>query len=450
MRTLIVTFQLAVLSLGAFGQSLPASAPASAPAKRGDLAERYVDALHGFSIQPPANCERNREPSTSRLVTWIHRDGKTGAVDFTLTVQQIIETKDKIDLRVYSVALADKLKTDHRMKVEAATVIAVADRQAIDIRGLSAAGLWQRQVWVQAEAGRFLVFVGSGPADSKAQVVSTVEAVLSTARFTDPEAYRAARKPNLDRGGKLLAELKPEQIKAAIRPQQWYMLVSGQDKVGFVLRNEALARQRDIDGYQVTVWTFLQRAKEQPQLAKQVLFAGFDSKMDRWKEQRQVGGGESGTDGYAEDGAVIGDAVICGIERNGRIDQVKRSLPDVPYLPRAAGHLLPRLVDLTKPAAYAFATYTTSANDFDMRTFAIVAPEKIEIGGKTIEAIRATDQVAADAEELSVWLDDKGDVLRMELASWLTLEASTKADVVKAYPQAEAIIKATEKWASQP
>jgi hypothetical protein len=418
----------------------------SAPAV--ELDRRYIDPLHGFSIRPPAGAERARDPSTSRLVSWNLRE--KGNIVWTLAVQQFVETQDKIDLPAYSKALVDKLKSDGRLNVSSCTLTKVADKPAIDLCGTPAKlAFYQRQVWVQAEAGRFLVFQITGPQDMQAKLDDLLTASLVTAQFIDPQAAKAAREKSLAAGAELLKALTDQKMAAALHSQQWFVLqIKGKD-AGFILRSDSAGRIQDVDGFQVTVWKYVQVEKDKPFLSKEVLLASANAATERWKMQQQIGAGGAETQSVAEDGMRVDSRIVCSVDYAGKVSSQKRTIPDVPYLPRATGLLLPRLVDLGKPASYAFGTYVTESNDFDMRTFRVIGPEKVSQDGKVVDAIKCADQAAADSEEALLWLTDKGDLIRMEAPEGVVLQAATHEEVLRKFPSADTLLKATERWASQ-
>jgi len=103
--------------------------------------------------------------------------------------------------------------------------------------------------------------------------------------------------------------------------------------------------------------------------------------------------------------------------------------------------LLPRLVDLTKPAAYAFASYNSQLNTFDMRTFTVVGPQKITVNQSQVEAIKVTDQGAADTEPAVLWVNAKGLVLRMSTSDGLLMEAVPKTVIIQRFPKADDVAK---------
>jgi hypothetical protein len=102
-----------------------------------------------------------------------------------------------------------------------------------------------------------------------------------------------------------------------------------------------------------------------------------------------------------------------------------------------------RLVDLTKRTQYAFASYASLENNFDMRTFAILGTEKIATVRGEVQAVRATDQAAANADPATLWLTPDGKLLRMKTIDGLIMNASARAAVLRRYPTAAAVVAAS-------
>lgn len=416
---------------------------------------RYTDKLNGFSLRPPLATEQRREPSPSRLVRWIHRDDKTRAIDWTLSVIRLVEKKAEIDLKEYARALAAKLRADDSFQVDSAEVIQVAGKGAIDVRGVTGGmvRMWQRQVWIFARPRRFIILMISGPQGAKGKLQKIHQTVLDTVKLTDPLVTLAAEKKNLLRGRRFLASLRGRKLSAAAQ-MQWFVIRLKDQPVGWMLQTESLAKtkgpqgQKPVNGIEVKTWTMTKFPKDRLRLQRRVMFSSQDGQIERWHEVLQVGQGPSGTV-IKEDGIRQAELIVCTITQGGRQKTHKKTVPRDPnrprdeiYLPRAIGMILPRLLDLSKPAAYAFASYSSQINDFELRTVTVIGPERISIGDRRVDAVRATDVVGAN-EELATewWVDAKGLLLRMKSAGDLTVETSSRREIVKLIPAADKYIQ---------
>jgi hypothetical protein len=106
------------------------------------------------------------------------------------------------------------------------------------------------------------------------------------------------------------------------------------------------------------------------------------------------------------------------------------------------GTILPRLIDLSKPAGYAFASYSSQDNKFKLRTITVIGPEKITLDGRQIDAIHLTDVEEANEESASdLWVDAKGMPLRIKGPGWPDIETSTRDEIVVKIPESSKIIK---------
>jgi len=417
-----------------------------------ELGGRYVDPIHGFSLRAPLGTERTRDPSPSRLVTWSRREEKTNAVVWKLSVLRAVESSKTVEIEPYSRALAKKLRSEENFKIDSVEIKTFAGRPAIDLRGVTggAVRLWRRQVWVLARAGEFLVFIITGPVDAARQLGAICDKVLATLELTDPKAGQAQRLKSLENGKRLLAGLTDERMAAAIISQpQWYLLkLKGKD-VGFMRTMESIAKRDGVMGYEVITWVMFQQPKAQQRFGRRVMFTTADRQLERWNESLQTGKGKTARR-LSEEGIKQAEMIVCYISRGGAKLQTRKKMlePDAiraVYLPRAMGAMLWRLVDLTTPMTYAFATYNSSANSFDMRTFAVLGPERIDLLSRTLEAVRVTDRMAADAPTATLWVNGDGVLLRMKTSDGLLMEHSTRAAVLRRFPDARQQIDSSDR-----
>ncbi len=417
-----------------------------------ELAPRYTDSRHGFSLCPPAGTERTIETSPMRLATWRKRDAKTKAIAWTLSVLRASAGKEKVDLNAYSRGLVQSLLRKENFRVESAKVTKLSGKGAIDLSGVTGGRrrVWQRQVWVQAEPGRFIIVQLSGPAGMKAQLNTIFGKVLATLEIIDPKVAAASRKANLARGRKLLAELTDKKLAEILRTKpQWFLFRKKDKYIGFMKVVESPAKRENTNGCEVKVWLWLQKGfKGLPLRSKQIMFAAADRKTERWSRRVWVDLGK-GKIGYVRDenGIRQDNTITCKLEAGGRAKARTVVIPpgNIPiYQPKAINCLLWRLMDLKNKTGYAFAVYNTRANGFDMRTLTVVGPEQIELDGKKVEAVRVTDQAAEDAGAETTWLDSKGFPLRAGQGDVVVI-AVTRSEVLRKFPRAERTIASMNK-----
>lgn len=426
------------------------------------LGKRYTSMLRGFSFRTPAGAQRKRDLSRRRLMTWTGRDQASGAVAWTLTVLHVVDTKTvDVPLKEYKDRLVATLKKEEGFETEKAVLATVADRPAVDIRGMAGdLRFWQRQLWVllPAESGaattkpkappvrRFLIFRISGPLTIKAKLSAIVQAVAGSLKLFDPTEVRKQRRAALERGQKLLDSITAGQLAAAVLPTPRWYLLRWQDKpVGFLKIEEKQREYRGTDGYVVTTWGLIRIPKTPARLLRREMFTTANRDLERWREYWQSGSGPLAKNG-AEDGLKVDNVIVCHVDSGGRIDTYrKEKVPQDIYLPRAMGMLLPRLVDLSKTTAYAFASYTSYENELDMRTLKVLGAEKIETAGGRLDTIRLTDRPAEDEEPIALWVDAKGRLLRMRTADGLVMDVASEAAVLRRFPKAKLVILALDR-----
>ncbi|MBL7133079.1 MAG: hypothetical protein ISS78_03190 [Phycisphaerae bacterium] len=409
-----------------------------------ELGKRYIDPAHGFSLRPPLDTVRRRGFSTARLVSWSRQEAKTGAILWTLSVRQVT-TKDKqADLKKYSRELETRLTREKKFRVESVRIVPLAGKGAIDVKGITAGPirLWERQVWILPEPGRFLIFAMAGPTDASKRLDKICSQILATVTLTDPKAAREQLAQNLARGRELLASLNDNKLsKAVTKEPQWFLLTHKGKDVGFMHVAESWGRLERMEGVTVKTCVMLQMPKDKRRVLRRSLFSTARGNFERWREHLLVGGGPAAV-GTTEEGLKKADMIVCGITRGGNSSTRKKKVPKSIYLPRAIGWQMFRLVDLTKPARYAFASYASLENNFDMRTFAVIGTEKIATVRGEVQAVRATDQAAANTEPATLWLSPDGKLLRMKSADGLVMNASARGAVLRRYPKAKAVVSA--------
>jgi len=64
--------------------------------------------------------------------------------------------------------------------------------------------------------------------------------------------------------------------------------------------------------------------------------------------------------------------------------------------------------------------------------------------------MKAPVQPSADAEPATLWLDEKGNLLRMTTGDGLTMEPAGEKAVTALFPKAKRLIDVMKGWAAQP
>lgn len=412
-----------------------------------ELGQRYTDPIHGFSLRPPAQTERVRQSAPGLLVSWQKRDPGTGAIAWTLGIAEAVEQSEPQDLKQYSRKLQEKLKTREGFKVESSKVSNVADRPAIHLKGITGGGLrlWQRQVWVQVQPERFLVFLVSGPETKKDHLDDLTDAVLKTLQVEDPAEAIERRREALQRGEKLLESITAEKLKQALGdvPPRWYVVRMQDRTVGFMWQKASAGKWEDTAGYLVHNVLLVRLPDDQPRRMWRRMFVSQDRSQEHWQQRLEFGGGEQSftvvEEGLNHDGRLV-TTVRSGEQRQSHDKEIPAHVEGI-YLPEAMGAMLPRFCDLSQQTTYGFARYEARANTFEMRQFTVKGKREVSIGGKTVEAVVATDQPSIDAEATELLLDEDGNLLRMTTAEGLVMELSSAAKVTRQFSQARAMVQ---------
>jgi hypothetical protein len=424
-------------------------AQAAADDEAARLGPRYTDYRHGFSLCPPAGAERERSPSATRLLSWRLRDPQTKAIACTVSVARAVESNAEIDLNAYARLIASALARKENFQVASADVTKVSGKGAMDLRGHTAGRLrfWQRQLWVQAEPGRFIILRVTGPWSRRESLETLSRRIVATLDVVDPKTAMARREEALDRGRKLLAGLTAEKVAAVLREEAYWLLARrGGKAVGFLKMTESRAKQDGVRGFEFRTWSRVAALPPaQETRARLVRFADAARKANRWSEMAWTGSGEPALSSHIE-GILAGGSITCRLTRPDAKPPTRLRTTPIPpgnrsvFLPQGMEVLLPRLVDLKKKATYAFAVYNAAADGFDMRTFTVEGRETIELGGRKVEATRCLDRRAADVAADRLWVDGRGHLLRVETAGGLLLESASRGAVLKRFAKAEATV----------
>jgi len=407
----------------------------------------YIDPIRGFSLRPPADTARSRSTAANRLVTWSKRDKPGAPIIWRLSIYMRSDKafKSGADLAVYGRDLAKRLARSETFQAAGPRIIEVAGAKAVNLRGVTTGRIrfWQRRVWIHRGGSKFLEIRISGPTDAKEKLDAIMTAVLKTVKLEDPKTVQTRRKTALTNGKELLKAFTGKKLAAIMSTKErWFLCRRGEDVAGYMLQTETAAGFGQKSGCRVKTWIVLNIGPKHVIKLRREMFTTADRMTESWTESwRQETGGTAAV--ASEHGTKNGARINCSATQDSKTTKNKPvDAPQVNYLPRAMAWLLHRMVDLKKPAAYAFATYNGGSGGFHLRTFTVIGPDEIEIGGRKVGAVRVTDQLRADAEATDMWLDADGNLLAMITADGLTMETAAKAAVLRRFSQAAKTIKA--------
>lgn len=448
MRLPISIFLMLTIPIAAVGEPAPAGADKDGPGRRpgasktidaatapANANERYTDRMHGFSLRPPPGTERIRQSSPRRLVGWIKREPKTGAIRCTLEILQTKHKPSKLPLSQYAQAVARELARTNNFKVDSTRLAVVAGKPAIHFRGLwkGAFKLWRRQTWVKIESGKYLVLDIAGPVTDKDKLDAILTTVVGSLRLFDPAEAIAETRRNLKRGSAVLKGLSTEKLRAILVDQPGYYTIKLNGKtIGFIEVSESIAQHSKTSGLRIVRRGALNVPKQPRSLTWERSFATADRKTAFWKRVAVEGRGNAAV-GEIQEGIIKGNMVLVETLRPGqRPRNWKRQLPESirsAYLPKAFDALLMRLLDRSKPTSYAFAMYNADRNDFSLKTVRIVGPETIRMGLQKIKATRLTIQANQQSGLANIWVDKNGLMLRAQMSHGLTMERTDRKSV---------------------
>jgi hypothetical protein len=423
---IVLLASLLSLSCSVHKPGQPASAPAAEAA--GTLGPKHIDIPDGFAIRPPAAAVRMQERPALRQVIWNGRDATSGAIAWTLSVVRTKDEQAGDDLAVLAKTLSQRLAGSDS-KVESGTVIRLAGRQTVDLRRTLEQGrLWQRQLFVPAGKGEFVVVTISGPPLDKTRLSALCQASAETLELLDSRLMLQAREANLAAGRALLAGLTIDKLRAAVgKDDQWFRMDLKGQPVACLLVRESIWTVDGKDGLVIRhlmIWKQTDQGQVETSCS-----ATADRLRERWSSRRS----ENDVTTFDKRGSDI----VCSVPKfkGTRNLTLSESMEGV-YLPRAIHMILGRLVDRGKATGYAFAVYNEIANAMDVRVMTVVGHEKITLGGKEVNAVRATDQAAEDVEAETLWLDESGRLLRTVTPTGWTVERSSRDKVLRLFPDA--------------
>ncbi len=410
------------------------------------LAPRYIDPVRGFSLRPPVDTTFSRVTFANRLVSWTMRKSPKAPILWRLSVYGRTDETFKAgsNLLVFGRSLVGRLAKAEGFKAASPRIIEVAGAKALNLRGLTTgkARFWQRRVWVHLGGIKFLEVRISGPDSDRQKLDEIASAVLNTLKITDPKEAQARRKAALAGAAELLESITDKKLADALdKRDQWYIYRRGDKAIGFMRQAESPVSYSGKSGFRIKTWIMMTFDAKTLKLHRN-MFATADRSVETWNETAGVK--SSGSDvKMTEKGAKSGSRIDCEITvGDKKIAQKPAAAPAAHYLPRGMAWLLRRMVDLSKPGSYAFATYNGRKGNFNMRTFTVIGPEQIEAGGRKVNAIRVTDQLTAESQAADMWVDSSGKLLIMKTSDGLVMETASENAVERRFPNARKIIRA--------
>jgi hypothetical protein len=446
-----------VLVVAAAGGAQPAGEDSASETPAAEIQRAYRSPMEGFALKPPAGAVRTDTQGPAVLAQWTMQDPQSGETLWTLRVYRTTFRNREANIRDYAQAVTETLTLREGMKIGDLTYMDVAGCPAIQITGgtkeqivtdttgirskLPATQL--RQAWFLRGPGEFLVTEFAVVGNESERLNTTWENLLSSIELFDAKTFQLEQERNIKQAGVFLNHLTSEAVERALpRTPRWFLVYQSDKPVGWLCMQGRPARRNRIAGYEICSWAMFQLSDQPVRLIRQQQFADPKFSMGQWQGRIQIGSGEQSAL-LVEDGLRQGPLIVSTFHDGLRQTNVEKTIPrDVTgmYLPKAVGVLLPSLLDRTKTAAYTFAEYDRRKNDFQMRTVSVVGPERIDLRGKFVDAVRITDQPTADAEAVTFWVDETGRVLQSRSPDGFLRVSASQKDVLKVYPNARGVI----------
>ncbi|MBN1553320.1 MAG: hypothetical protein JXA11_01135 [Phycisphaerae bacterium] len=430
-----------------------ATGAAQSPADADSASRDYRAPLEGFALQPPAGGEKSARRVPTILVQWTKQDPKTSRTLWTLRVYRTTFQNPRADIQDYAEAIRERLGIQVGAKIDELSYLDAAGCPAIQILGhvaektsTDATGLksqipqtFFRQAWFLRKPGEFLVLDFATVEERSEQLAATWDKLLSSVELFDPNVYLRRQEENIQRAGVLLTNLSGEAIQSALpTTPRWFLVRKDGANVGWLCMRGRPVRRNKVAGYEIDSWMMLQLPDQPVRLVCQRQFTDPSMSMELWSGRVQFGSGEQSAL-FVEDGLRQGGLIIATLNDGRRQTAERKEISGKMigmYLPKAVGTLLPSLLDPSKPAGYTFAEYDRQMNDFRMRTVTVIGSE--QLNGR--QAVKIADQPEADAEAVTYWVDEKGQILQSLSPDGLLSVSTGEQAVLTAYPNARSVI----------
>jgi hypothetical protein len=425
------------------------SAPSAQTMPAIELARRYTDLEHGFSLCPPANTTAERVTSPTQLISWTRRQAGTQFIQWTLAVQRVSEPKAVPDLKVYARAIQEKFpgyQAPQAGQAGTTAIIKVGQKDAFEVVGLAGnekLKLWQKQVWVQTSPTDFLILAVSGPQDGKALLEAILTAVSQTLEFVDPKVIEAQAQTNLEKGKALLSTWSADSVSAVLSSQpRWFLITRDNVPAGCLVRSERMVKRAGVDGLETVSRVFMPGQGGEPaKIVTMNLFATPDQTGEQCELTVKPAGLDKNDTILRLEAWTKADGVLKYHVSDGGKDTSKQTkVPQGSHLTSAGMEIVTRMADLSKPGSYAFMVYNSGTNSFDTWQLSIIGPINTKIDGKEVACVKGTIQPTITAEAGQVLLDDKGNLLQLR-AQWMSMDATTAQQALKIFPEARGLLQ---------
>lgn len=310
-----------------------------------------------------------------------------------------------------------------------------------------------------------------GDADAgERSAVQMFSAMLDSVRLLDGQAIRADQNDRLYRTRSLLVNLIPSKMHAVLIKEQWLRYIRNGKDIGYSYITEETAAgiprpltrdeiqsgksERDLvkpgEGILVGIrsrmvadavradhtrgpiqtdsanWFFVTADRKNEEWSRLVIFTDETAKQKDYVQE--IGSSDKRIAPKVmrmsnDDGGALGQFnndskswIEVHDDYNLQVnlrtshespDPITRKLPPW-YLPQAVAQLMPRLVPLSRPSGYLFATYVPDVREVMMRYVDVKPEQKVTFAGQTIRAVPIYDRLGLDGSVTIHYMSPEG------------------------------------------
>jgi hypothetical protein len=346
----------------------------------------------------------------------------------------------------------------------------------------------------------FTTPAGAQREDESERVASaTFSAIIDSIKLIDRTPIKEDQNARLYRTRALLMEWTDKKLTSVLVPRQYLRLTRNGKDIGWTYVEEMTGRQRRAltgtpraptrnqpadgskvpddglitdDGLVIYTRTWTKPENDRIFEAGSELFTTFDRRLERWaqiagateKGQLKSQALELGQTRREmkrlfapvlkdEERMGISDAKdpnnpryrpaevytidVQTISKTGNAAPIKRDLPPW-YLPAALGHLLPRLVPLTQPRTFLFASYISAKREVMHRYVDVGQEATVTIGSQTVRAVPVSERIGLEGAPIVHYLSPEGKYLgTINKADGLTVLPSDVQTLLRLWPDAD-------------
>jgi len=426
-------------------ESLSGAEPAAA---KGALDGQYVDGSFGFALRPPDGAAAFREKrflgkADVELVRFVKLDDQ-----WSLSVR-VSTTTRPLDARLIIEGITSNLTSQHgQVKVLREEPARIASREGVRY---AASFTTERMAWLRQQAvirtkpTEYYALILVTPESDREVAIPLFDKIVGSFEILRSELTQQQIQAGLERGTALLESVAAGRINLARRAGGDIFLQCIQDgkEIGFVHIREQLKTDDLSERLRVRRWAWLFQPDGGITHMRHEMLLAADLSYEEWENRLLVltpaQANAPRQSGLELDRAIReGNKLLLAYtpelnapELREKVIEVEKSYASAPW-----DVLLPRLVDLKKPELYAFSSYDAGRRGLVLRTFRVVGPSPVQIGGRRIPAFKLEDSEGLIPPIHEIYVDEQGRILRVNLhvsGTLLEMVATTRQALERQY-----------------